>query len=126
MTDNLKQKTVKGIFWSFFDKGGTQVIQFIISIYIARILSPEDYGLIGMLTLFLIVGQLFVTGGFSQALVQKGGDVSQEDYNTAFYFNVIISVCFYLILFFCAPLIANFYNEPRLIILIKVLGINKL
>ncbi len=120
----LKQKAIKGIVWDFFGKGGTQVIQFIIGILIARVLLPEDYGLIGMLMIFLAISQTFINAGFSSALVQKGKSVTQKDYSTIFYFNLIVGLILYSVLFYFAPHIANFYNEPRLILLTRVIGIN--
>lgn len=123
MTENLKQKTIKGIVWSLFDRGGTQAIQFILGIYLARILMPEDYGLVGMLMIFLIISQIFINGGFGHALIQKGDETTSDDFNTVFYTNVFISLFFYIILYFSAPLIASFYGEPRLTLLTRVLGL---
>ncbi|MCP4552300.1 MAG: lipopolysaccharide biosynthesis protein [Bacteroidetes bacterium] len=120
----LKQKAIKGIVWDFFGKGGTQVIQFLIGILIARILVPEDYGLIGMLMIFLVISQTFINAGFSAALVQRGKSITQKDYSTIFYFNLIAGLILYSVLFYFAPHIASFYNEPRLILLARVIGIN--
>lgn len=120
----LKQKAIKGILWNFLGKGGTQVIQFIFGILIARILVPEDYGLIGMLSIFLIISQMFISSGFSTALVQKGNSITQKDYSTIFYFNLIAGLFLYSVLFYFAPHISSFYNEPRLILLTRVIGLN--
>ncbi len=124
MIDKLKEKAAKGILWKFIDQGGTQAIQFVSGIYIARILTPEDYGLVGMMAIFLAISQVFVDSGFKATLIQKGTKVTQDDYNVVFYFNFIISVIFFLIIFFCASPLANFYNEPKLVTVAKVLGIN--
>ncbi len=124
MVDNLKEKAAEGILWKFLDQGGTQVIQFISGIYIARILSPEDYGLIGMMAIFLAISQVFIDGGFKATLIQKGESVTQEEYNVVFYFNIFISIFFYLLIFWGAKPIANFYNEPKLVNVAKVLGLN--
>ena len=124
MADNIKEKAVKGIFWSFFDRGGSQAIQFLIGIYIARILTPEDYGLVGMLSIFLVVSNIFTDSGFGQALIQQGKKTTRKDFSSVFYFNITVSILLYLILYFCSPLIAAFYNEPRLILLLRVLGLN--
>ncbi|WP_346862592.1 lipopolysaccharide biosynthesis protein [uncultured Draconibacterium sp.] len=124
MTDNLKDKAARGIVWKFLDQGGTQLIQFISGIYIARILSPEDYGLVGMLAIFFAISQVFIDSGFKTVLIQKGTEVTQDDYNVVFYFNVGISIFFYLLIFFTAPLIARFFDEPRLVMIARVLGLS--
>lgn len=120
----LKRKAIKGIKWNFLDKGGVQFVQFVFSILIARILVPEDYGLIGMISIFLVLSQLFINSGFSTALIQKGNDVTQRDYSTVFFFNLIIGMALYLLLFFGAPLIADFYGESRLVLLTRLIGLN--
>ena len=124
MVDNLKQKVKKGIFWSIFDKGGTQVIQFVINIAMARILLPEDYGLVGLLAVFILISVSITSSGFPQALIQRGKDVSQIEYNSVFAFNIFISLLCYGILYIGSPLIANYFNDPRLILLTKALSLN--
>ncbi len=96
------------------DKGGHIIFSFIITIIIARILKPEDYGLIGMLVVFSAVAGAFLDSGFGQALIRKK-DATETDYNTVFYFNIAAGIVIYLLLFFAAPLIAEFYKEPKLI-----------
>ncbi|MEI6139835.1 MAG: lipopolysaccharide biosynthesis protein [Mariniphaga sp.] len=120
---SLKSKAAKGMAWSAFGTFAVQGISFSIGIILARILMPSDYGLVGMLTLFFAISQLFVESGFSSALVQKINR-TEEDYSTIFYFNLFVSVIFYSILFFIAPLIASFYNTPELILLTRVLSLN--
>ena len=100
----------------------TQLVQFIVGLMLARILSPEEFGLVGMITVFIAVTQSFVDSGFAQALIRKK-EVSETDYSTVFYFNLITGVIFFLVLFFCSPAIARFYNEPRLIDITRVLGV---
>lgn len=124
MAESLKQKAAKGLIWKFLGQGGTQLIQFISGIYIARILSPEDYGLVGMMAIFLGISQLFIDSGFRSTLIQKGNDVTNDDYNVVFIFNLFVSIFFYLLIYFGAPLIADFYNEPRLLWVARVLGLN--
>lgn len=119
----LKQKTVSGLLWSFIDNFSNLGIQFIIGIILARILSPKEFGLIGMLTIFIAVSQSFINSGFSQALIRKK-DPSQADYSTVFYFNIIIGIVCFLILFFCAGLISRFFKEPQLKLLVQVLGLS--
>lgn len=124
MTESLKHKAAKGIIWKFIEQGGTQLIQFIAGIYIARILSPEDYGLVGMLAIFLGISQMFIDSGLRATLIQKGENVSHDDYNVVFIFNIAVSILLYLLIFFGASSIAEFYNEPRLIWVARMLGLN--
>lgn len=125
MTNNfsLKSKAATGIAWSTFGTFSTHGISFIIGIILARLLMPADYGLIGMLAVFFAISQLFIESGFSSALIQKL-DRSEADYSTIFFFNLIISIVFYLILFFAAPLIAEFYKAPELTLLTRILSLN--
>ena len=118
---SLKQKTVSGLIWNFFDSFASQGIQFIVGIILARLLSPKEFGLIGMLTIFIAVSQSFIDSGFSQALIRKK-NASQEDYSTVFFFNLIIGVICFFILFFSAGLISRFFKEPQLKPLVQVLG----
>jgi O-antigen/teichoic acid export membrane protein len=119
---NLKQKTITGLFWSFTDSFANQGVQFIIGIILARILSPREFGLIGMLTVVIAISQAFIESGFSQALIQKK-KCTEADYSTVFYFNLFVSIIFFLILFFSAQAIGIFFNEPQLENLLKVLGL---
>ncbi len=105
--------------WTTIERFSTQIVQFILSIIIARILLPADYGLIGMLSIFYAISVIFINSGFSQALIQKK-DKSQEDYNTIFFFNVGSATFLYLILYFGAPFIASFYHQPKLIAITRV------
>jgi len=120
---NIKDKTVKGLFWSLIDSAFGQGLQFIFGIILARMLSPREFGLIGMLTLFIILSETIVQSGFTTALIRKT-DCTDDDYSTVFIFNVFISFLLYGILFFGSNSIATFYNEPQLEILLKVLGIS--
>lgn len=120
--DSLKQKAVSGFFWSFIDSISKQGVTFIIGILLARLLSPREFGLIGMTTLFIAISQSMVDSGFSQALVRKL-DCSQFDYSTVFYFNVLISIFIYLLLFCSAHAIGIFFHEPQLEMILKVLGL---
>nr|WP_320022412.1 MOP flippase family protein [uncultured Draconibacterium sp.] len=121
----LKQKTINGLFWSFIDSFANQGVQFIVGIVLARILSPREFGLIGMLTIFIAISQSFVDSGFSNALIRKK-NCTQEDYSTVFYFNLLVGLVFYFLLFVSAGSISNFFNEPQLSLLLKVLGIGVL
>lgn len=119
---SLKQKTARGMAWNFAEKIIIYGMQFVVSLFIARILNPSDYGLIGMLAIFLAISNLFIDSGFSRSLIQKK-DRTEVDYSTVFYFNLLISSAFYLLLFFGAPLIADFYNEPQLVLITRVLSL---
>jgi teichuronic acid exporter len=119
----LKQKTITGLSWSFVDNFTNLGIQFVFGIILARLLMPKDYGLIGMVTIFIAVSQSFIDSGFSQALIRKK-DCRDEDYSTVFFFNLGIGILCYLLLFASAGVISNFFNEPKLFLLVRVLGIN--
>lgn len=119
----LKRRLTDGLIWSALDKFLTLAIQFILGIVLARLLLPEDYGLIGMIAVFLAVSQSLVDSGFYTALLQKK-DVNNKDYSTIFFFNIIIGIVLYGILFLFSGCIADFYKEPILIDIIKVIGIN--
>lgn len=107
--------------WNTAEKFANQSIRFAIGIILARILSPRDYGLLGLLIVFTAIAQIFVDSGFSKALIQRN-DKNPNDVNTTFTFNLLISVVLYILLFFAAPLIANFYEEEILVDLLRVLA----
>lgn len=120
----MKNNSVlKGTFWSGIERFSSQGIQFIISIVISRILLPREYGLIAMLSIFISLGQTFVDGGFGQALIQKRSR-NNIDYSTAFFTNLVFSIFAYLLLFIGAPWIAEFYEEPELLVLTRFVGLN--
>lgn len=119
---SLKQKTISGIKWSAINQFSVQSVNFLITLVIARILSPQDYGVIGMLTVFISISSAFVDSGFSSALVRKQNR-TEEDLSTVFYFNIGIAIVFYFILYICAPFIANFYNMPLLIKVARYSGL---
>jgi O-antigen/teichoic acid export membrane protein len=119
----LKNKTVKAMIWNSIDKFGSYLVSFIIGVILARILMPSDYGIIGMLSIFFALSELFVSSGFSQALIQKK-DRTEVDFSTIFYFNIVIAIIFYLILFLLAPSISEFFKTPQLTILTRILSIN--
>jgi len=120
---SLKQKTISGLIWSFIDSIAGQGITFIVGIILARILSPKEFGLIGMLTIFIAISQTFIDSGFRQALIRKQ-NCTQTDYSTVFYFNIIIGLLVYILLFISASSIGQFFNEPSLKELLKVLGLS--
>lgn len=121
MTKSLKDKTITAFIWTALDTVVVKAAGLVISIVIARVLSPSDYGVIGMLAIFIGIAQSMVDGGFGLALIQRN-NVTNTDYSTIFYFNIVVAAIMYLSLYFSAEVIASFYNEPRLVLLSKVLG----
>lgn len=111
---NLKQKTAQGLFWSFLSSGGMQLLNLIIGIFLARLLSPGEYGIVGMLAIFTLLANNLQESGFGVALVNIK-DIEHNDYNAVFWFNVGMSLLLYAILFCCAPLIATFFHQPCLV-----------
>lgn len=114
---------MKGMMWNAVERFSTQGIQFVLTIVIARLLSPEDYGLVAMIGIFMALAQTFIDSGFSNALIQKK-DRTEADYCTMFYFNVFIALLLYALLFISAPWIARFYNQPQLVAVLRVLAIS--
>ena len=123
MSDNLKVKAARGLFWSSVDRFSSQGISFVFSIFLARILDISDYGIVAMIVVFMAVAQAFVDSGFSSALIRKP-DLNEEDKSTAFYFNIVVGLACYGILFITSPLIADFYDEPLLSPIIRVTGLS--
>lgn len=119
---SLKDKTVIGAFWSAADTFIAQGVSFVVGIILARLLSPEEYGLIGIVTIFTTVMLGVVDSGFSNALIRKK-DVSNEDYNTLFIFNLLVSILLFILLYICAPWIARFFERPQLVELVRVMGV---
>jgi O-antigen/teichoic acid export membrane protein len=115
----LKSQTIKGVFWSFVEKFGSQFVLLISQIILARLLEPRDFGILGMLAIFIAVSQAFIDSGFDNALIQKK-NADQTDFSTVFFFNISIGLVLYLILFLVAPLIADFFRTPELIDLTRV------
>jgi len=118
---SLKQKTVSGLLWSFIDNFANLGLNFIIGIILARLLNPEEFGLIGMITIFISISKSFINSGFGSALIRKK-NCSQHDYSTVFYFNLAVGIIFYFLLFFSSYAIGNFFNQPQLENILKVLG----
>ena len=119
---SLKQKTINGLFWSFTDNLVNLGGQFLVGIILARILSPQEFGLIGMLTIFIAISQSLIDSGFSNALIRKK-ECTQRDYSTVFFFNLAVSLFCYFLLFIFSGLISTFFHEPQLKFLIQVLGL---
>ena len=120
MPESLAHKTVKGTLWSFAERFSAQGIHLLVMIVIARRLSPKEFGLIGMLAIFLAVAQSLIDSGFSQALIRKQ-DRTDTDKNTVFYFNVLVSTAIYLCFYFISPWVSAFYDEPQLCQIMRVI-----
>lgn len=119
---SYSNKVVKGVVWSSFEKMSVQIVQFIIGVILARILTPNEYGIIGILLVFIAFLQVFIDSGFTNALIQSQTR-TEADFSTVFFFNAGISIFSYLILWVCSPYIANFYDNSQLIEYIRVLGV---
>ena len=118
-TKSLKEKTANGLFWGSINSGAQQVLNLVFGIFLGRLLSPADYGMVGMLTIFTLIATSLQESGFISGLNRKK-DVTAADYNTVFWFNVLCSVSIYVILFFSAPLIAAWYRQPILVPLARL------
>lgn len=120
--DNLKQKVSKGLLWNTIHNLSMKGIQFLLMLFMARLLSPDDYGTVGLLAIFIQLSNTFAESGFSLALVRKQ-DRTQVDLSTAFYFNIVVGIICYFIVFCIAPWVAEFYNKPILKSLLRVLAL---
>ena len=118
-TTNLKQQTKKGLYWSFFNQFATNGMQFCVGIVMARLLSPSDYGITALPAVFMAIANILQNGGLSDALVRKT-DLREEDLSTSFYYSISMGILMYFSLFSTAPLIADFYDTPILIPLLRV------
>ena len=120
---SLKQQSIAGFKWNAIENISIRGIQFLIGLVLARLLEPSDFGIVGLLTLFITVSQNFIDGGFSNALIRKT-DKTEVDYSTAFYFNTILGIVCYAFLYFISPLVADFFCIELLCPLLKVLGLS--
>lgn len=123
--ESLKQKTKSGLLWSSIERFSNQGVQFLFSIILARLLAPEDYGIVAMVVIFFAIAQTFVDSGFSNAIVRKK-DRTESDLSTCFYFNIFVGLGFYILLFLCSPFIADFYDQPILSPIVKISGLTVL
>lgn len=111
-----------GFFWKFSEQIAAQLVSFVVSIILARILSPTDYGIVSLVNVFIVIANVFVTSGFSAALIQKK-DADGLDFSTVFYISLVFSFLIYGIVYLCAPLIANFYKNTNLIPIVRVFAL---
>lgn len=120
---NSSNKVANSVIWSGIERLSVQGIQFVLTIILARLVLPSDYGLIALLTVFLVMAQVFVDSGFTMALIQKQNP-TEKDFSTAFYFNIVVGTIIYLLLYFLAKYIALFFQEPQLELIAKVVFLN--
>ncbi|QAA81308.1 lipopolysaccharide biosynthesis protein [Aequorivita sp. H23M31] len=116
---SIREKSILGIFWVFTQQFSNQAINFVVSIFLARILMPADFGLIGMITVFMALSQVLLNSGLTQSIIRQTNP-TQIDYSTVFFFNMGASVILYITLFFSAGFVANFYSQPELVSIIRV------
>jgi teichuronic acid exporter len=119
---DLKTSVLSSLFWKFLEHGGVTGVQFIVQIILARLLLPEDYGTIALIVVFISISQTFVQGGLGTALIQKK-EVTDADYSSVFYLSLGVALVFYCVLFLISPLIAAFYNQPTITLVLRVLGL---
>lgn len=117
-----KSKVFIGILWASLQRFGTMIVSFVCNIILARLLTPADFGTVGMLLLFIVISEVFIDSGFGAALIQRK-NVGEKEYSTIFILNLCISVIIYLILFFAAPIIARFYDIPILCPMLRIEGL---
>jgi len=120
---NLKEKTLSGLFWNMSERVGLRLVQFLPTILLARLLSPDEFGLMGMLVIFTLLAEVFLDSGFGAALIQKK-DADFTDECSIFYFNIFVGMVIVALLFFAAPWIAAFYNQPALIAMTRWLSLD--
>lgn len=121
--ENLKERAIHGALWKFAEKIGMNLMQVVIQIVLARLLLPEDYGIIGLLTIFIGISDVFILQGFTTALIQKK-DADEVDFSSVFFANILMSLCIYVLFFAIAPAVAIFYNLPQLCEVMRVMSLN--
>lgn len=122
MSDNLRQKTTKGLVWNGIHNFSMKGIQFFLMLFMARLLSPEDYGIVGLVYVFIAIASVLAESGFSTALIRKK-DRTKTDLSTVFFFNIAISFLCYVIIYLIAPWVSQFYDIPILTPVIRVLAL---
>lgn len=122
MPQSLKSRTIRGVIWSFVDNIASSGITFLVSLILARLLTPEEYGIMAMISIFIAISNSIIDSGFSNALIRKI-NIQRIDYNTVFYFNLVISILLYSVLYLSSPFISDFFKEPVLIDITRVIGV---
>lgn len=118
----MNKLIVQSLLWKFLERGGTQGIQFILQLVLARLLTPKDYGTVALVTVFIAISTVFVQSGFNTALIQKK-EIDEEDISSVFYISLFIAIIIYLVLWIVAPIIANFYRILELTSIVRVMGL---
>jgi O-antigen/teichoic acid export membrane protein len=119
---SLKKVALNGFLWAFIEQTGGQIVNFLVNIILARMLFPNDFGVLGILYVFITIGNVLVDGGMKTSIIRKS-DVTEKDYSSVFYANILFSHIIYLIIFFCAPFIADFYQNQELTMLLRVFSL---
>ena len=122
MEDRVKVKTVSNFIWRFAERTGAQMVSFVVSIILARLLAPEAYGTVALVTVFTTILQVFVDSGLGTALIQKK-DADDLDFSSVFYFNFVVCLVLYAVMFVGAPYIAAFYENMEFVPLIRVISL---
>ena len=120
---DIKKGTIAGVFWKYMERLGAQLVSLIVSIVLARILSPTDYSVVSVVTIFFTFANILISGGLNTALIQKK-EPDAEDYSTVLHISVILSIAIYIVLFFTAPLIAALYQQEILVSIIRIMGLS--
>ena len=118
----MQNKVIGNFIWRFAERSGAQIVTFIVSVVLARILSPNDYGKIALITVFTTIMQVFVDSGLGTALIQKK-DADDLDFSSVFYFNFVVCIILYVLMFFAAPYISVFYNDTSFTPIIRVISL---
>ena len=118
----MKDKIAKGLFWKLLELAGAQGVQFVVALVLARLMSPEEYGTIGLIMIFITIANVFVQSGFATALIQRP-DIREEDYSSVFRISLLLAVLVWLLLYMGAPAVASYYDVPVLKPLLRVMGL---
>lgn len=121
--NEIKQKALTSIIWKFLERIGAEVVAFVVSIILARLLDPKDYSAVSIVTIFFAFANILISGGLNSALIQKK-DADNEDYSTILHVSLLISIGVYFIFFFAAPFIAEIYNQEQLVLMIRIMGLS--
>ena len=119
----LKQKIISGVLWQGLERVGTQGMSLAVSIILARLLAPEEFGVVALMTVFITLCNVAVDSGLGAALIQKN-DADQADFCSVFYINIVMGLALYGILFLCAPWIAKFYHSPALTLYMRIMSLS--
>ena len=120
--DGLQKKVFSGLIWKFGERIGAQAVSFLVSMILARLLLPADYGVIALITIFIDIANVFVSSGFGSALVQKK-DADEIDFSSVFYFSIVMSWVLYGIVFCFAPVVARFYGQDIVVPVLRVMAL---